>query len=86
MGITDIVSFEGSSVDELERDFREGVEDYLEMCQDMGKEPEKPFSGKVMVRMPSELHCALAVEAKRQKKSINTLLIELCRNAVEVPV
>ena len=84
MGITDVVGFEGSSVDELERDFHDAVDDYLETCLELDKEPERPFSGHFMVRLPSELHCAIAMEARRRRKSINALISEICEKAVGV--
>ncbi|MDI6795104.1 MAG: type II toxin-antitoxin system HicB family antitoxin [bacterium] len=59
LGITDVIGFEGTSVNELERDFTEAVTDYLETCREIGKEPEKPFSGRLAVRLPSEIHCAI---------------------------
>lgn len=82
LGITDVLGFEGTSVEELERDFHEAIDDYLETCREIGKEPEKPFSGHFMVRVPSELHCAIALEAKRQQKSINALITEICERTV----
>ncbi len=84
LGITDMIGFEGVSVDDLERDFREAVDDYLATCQEIGKEPEKPFSGRFNVRFPSELHCAIALKAKQQQKSINAWIAEVCEKAVEV--
>lgn len=68
-GISDIITFEGTSVAELEKDFRSAVDEYLKTCKEIGREPEKPFSGRFMVRVPSELHCAIALAAKREHKS-----------------
>lgn len=82
LGITDVIGFEGTSVSELEKDFREAIDDYLETCQEIGKEPEKPFSGRFVLRVPSELHCAIALEAKRQNKSINKWITDTCRHKV----
>ncbi len=82
LGITDVIGFEGASVSELEKDFREAIDDYLETCQEIGKEPEKPFSGRFVLRVPSELHCAIALEAKRQNKSINKWITDTCRHKV----
>ena len=82
LGITDVIGFEGESVAELEQDFTSAIDDYLEMCQELGKEPEKPFSGRFMVRIPSELHCAIALEAKKENKSINSWIAEICERAV----
>ena len=47
----DGISFEGRTAEELKKDFQDGIDDYLAHCQDNGKEPEKPFSGKTVIRM-----------------------------------
>jgi predicted HicB family RNase H-like nuclease len=72
----DVITFQGRSVDELETAFRESIDDYLEWCAERGKSPDKPFSGKVVLRMPSPLHRRLAIEASRQGKSLNTVVLE----------
>ena len=51
----DVITFQGSSVDELTRAFEDSVDDYLEFCSSRGEEPEKPFSGKFLVRVPPEV-------------------------------
>ena len=84
MGITDVITFEGASVKELEKDFRSAVGDYLKTCNKMGREPENPFSGRFMVRVPPEMHCAIALAAKRERKSINTWVAEVCEKNVHV--
>lgn len=83
LGIADVIGFEGASVAELEKDFHDAVDDYLETCREIGKEPEKPFSGRFVLRISSELHCAIALEAKRRKKSINAWVADACRKAIE---
>ena len=82
MGITDVITFEGTSVNELEKDFRSAVDEYLKTCEKLGREPEKPFSGRFMVRVPPELHCAIALAAKRDRKSVNAWVAEICENHV----
>lgn len=82
LSITDLIGFEGESVSELEKDFCEAIDDYLETCQEIGKEPEKPFSGRFVLRVPSKLHCAIALEAKRQNKSINKWITDTCRHKI----
>ena len=82
LGIADIIGFEGDSVVDLEKDYINAIDDYLEMCHELGKEPEKPFSGKFIVRIPSELHCAIALEAKKGNKSLNSWITETCERAV----
>jgi predicted HicB family RNase H-like nuclease len=56
LGINDLISFEGSSVKELKGSFREAVEDYLALCTDLGKDPDKTYKGTFNVRVPSALH------------------------------
>ncbi len=58
------------------------VDEYLKTCKRIGREPEKPFSGRFMVRIPSELHCAIALAAKRERKSINAWIAEICEQNV----
>ncbi len=56
LGINDLVSFEGSSVKELKKAFKDAVEDYLETCLEIGKAPEKTYKGTFNVRVPVTLH------------------------------
>ncbi|MBS4099297.1 MAG: type II toxin-antitoxin system HicB family antitoxin [Sulfuricella sp.] len=70
-GIRDIVGFHGASVDELESAFREAVDDYLAMCEQLGQSPDKPASGKMMLRVPPEVHRAALVAAETSGVSLN---------------
>lgn len=72
----DVITFQGTSVEELEKAFRDSVDDYLAWCQELGEEPEKPFSGKFVVRIEPDLHRRLYLKASGSKKSINSLVIE----------
>ena len=72
----DVITFQGRSVAEIKKAFRESVDDYLQFCEARGEEPDKPFSGKLMLRMAPGLHRALAVAARREKKSLNSLIVE----------
>ncbi|MEZ4528791.1 MAG: type II toxin-antitoxin system HicB family antitoxin [Desulfobacterales bacterium] len=67
LGITDIIGFEGESVSELEQDFRNAVDDYLETCSEIEKKPEKPFSGKVTLEIPPDLLTSISIEAGRKE-------------------
>lgn len=71
VGIRDRVGFHGESVDELKKAFYDAVEDYLETCSAIGKEPQKPYSGKLMLRIPPELHANIAAAAQVKGQSIN---------------
>lgn len=72
----DVITFQGRSVQELERAFRESVDDYLQFCKSRNEEPEKPFSGNLMVRMSPALHRHIALEARRTGKSVNRYIID----------
>ena len=67
----DVLTFQGSAVDELEHSFQETVDDYLEWCAAEGAEPEKPYSGKFNLRLSPDLHRELALAAKKLDVSIN---------------
>lgn len=54
--LRDVVTFQGRSVEELEEAFRDSVDDYLEFCELRGEEPDKPFSGRHMLRVSPQLH------------------------------
>jgi predicted HicB family RNase H-like nuclease len=71
IGINDLVSFEGTTVPKLKAAFREAVEDYLETCKEIGKDPEKTYKGSFNVRIPSELHREAAKHAAMKNMSLN---------------
>jgi predicted HicB family RNase H-like nuclease len=70
-GIRDIVSFHGESVAELEAAFHESVDDYLAACATLGQSPDKPASGKMMLRVPPEVHRAALIAAETSGISLN---------------
>lgn len=70
----DVITFEGTTVEELEQAFRDSIDDYLEFCAERGEEADKPFSGRLMVRLSPELHRRLFVEARRSGKSLNQFI------------
>ena len=72
----DVITFQGTSVEDLQQAFRDSVDDYLDFCKERNEEPDKPFSGRLMVRLSSDLHRKLYVEAKRGGKSLNQLISE----------
>jgi len=82
LNIRDVVTFVGRSVDELQKAFHESVDDYLEYCRERGEEPEKPFSGKFVVRAPPELHRAASTAAARDGKSLNAWVVEQLSGSV----
>ncbi|MBV1906053.1 MAG: type II toxin-antitoxin system HicB family antitoxin [Pseudomonadales bacterium] len=70
-GIQDVVGFHAESVSELKQAFQESVDDYLKTCEAINKIPQKPYSGKLMLRIPPEIHAAVATAAQLSGKSIN---------------
>ncbi|MDR1607906.1 MAG: type II toxin-antitoxin system HicB family antitoxin [Deltaproteobacteria bacterium] len=81
LGIQDIITFHGDSVTEIHQAFEEAVDDYLDFCAKVGQAPQKPFSGKIMLRVPPEDHAKLALQAQVSGKSINALVIDALRQS-----
>ena len=81
--IDDLVTYEGETVEELENSFREMVEDYIETCNEIGKEPQKAYSGSFNVRTGAEIHQALVEIAALQHISLNKLITSIFKDYVE---
>lgn len=77
INIKDVVTFEGTNINEIKQAFRDSVDDYLDFCAERNEVPEKPYSGKFVVRTDPDLHKGIAVMAKKQGKSINALVNEI---------
>ena len=82
-GINDIVGFHGNSVDEVRKAFEQAVDFYLESCEKMGHEPNKPYSGRVTLRLPPELHAKLAVQAEMEGSSLNSWMVMALNKVIE---
>lgn len=82
LGIRDVVHFSGRSVDELRASFQDAVDDYLATCAEIGKEPDRPYSGKFVVRVSPEVHRLSEAAAKAKGKSLNAFASEALENAV----
>lgn len=83
INIRDVITFEGESVEELKRAFEDSVDDYLEFCVARGEDPEKPFSGKFVVRLSPEIHRKAFLKARLSDKSLNKWVNEVLEKAVE---
>lgn len=79
-GIRDMITFHGESVQDVRQAFEEAVDFYLASCAERGEAPNKPFTGRFMVRISPELHSAIAMAARRNHKSINAWIAETCGN------
>ena len=82
-GIQDFITFHGHSVEELRTAFQEAVDDYIEACAKVGRPPNKPYSGKLVLRLPPATHARLAVQSQISGKSINTLVVEALNASVK---
>lgn len=83
INVRDVITFEGISVDEIQKAFRESVDDYLDFCAQRGESPEKPFSGKFVIRLPAELHRKAYIQAKLEDKSLNGWVTEVLQTVLE---
>jgi predicted HicB family RNase H-like nuclease len=81
VGINDIVGFHAESVAELQAAFRESVDDYLDVCEKLGQSPNKPASGKMVLRIPPEIHTAAMTAAKLAGLSLNKWAADVFRKA-----
>lgn len=82
-GLRDSVSFHGRTVDELRAAFVEAVDDYLETCKRVGKPPQKPYSGQLMVRVDPQVHAKAAMAAELAGASLNKWAEAALREAAE---
>ncbi|PZD74398.1 hypothetical protein C1752_01273 [Acaryochloris thomasi RCC1774] len=74
VGTRDVIVFDGQTVDELESSFQAVIDEYLEDCQRVGKDPDKPCSGRFNLRIPPELHRKAVQKAQIKGVSLNTLV------------
>lgn len=82
-GISDVVGFHGDTVAELRAAFKEAVEDYLETCRKIGRSAQKPYSGRLMLRIPPELHARASFAAQVSGKSLNQWAVDALKRAVQ---
>jgi predicted HicB family RNase H-like nuclease len=81
-GIQALISYEGKTGRELEKDFKEAIEDYLSTCRENGMIPGKPYKGNFNVRISSELHRKASLLAIKDKMSLNSFVAESIREKV----
>ncbi|MBE6040178.1 MAG: type II toxin-antitoxin system HicB family antitoxin [Clostridiales bacterium] len=76
IGITDSLNFHGYSVDELEENFRQSVDNYIELCKKLGKDPEREYRGSLNIRLTPVLHRSAALFSAEDKISINQFIVD----------
>ena len=82
IGINDRITYEGDSVQSLRQDFMAAVDDYINVCAELGKEPEKAYKGTFNVRIEPALHRQLVVYSSSHGKSLNAAVEEAISNYV----
>jgi len=81
LGITDSITFEGETVAGLTQDFHNAIDDYLKDSAATGRQAQKPASGKLMLRVPPEVHGSALIAAKVAGKSLNQWATEVLAEA-----
>jgi len=80
-----MITFEAESVGELEQAFHDSVDDYLEFSAELGREPERSFSGKFNVRVPPDLHRRIVYRAELDNMSMNSWFVRTLASSVAKP-
>jgi len=84
LGMTkDSITYEGNTVEELENDFRDAVESYLEGCKEIGIKPRKGYNGVLNIRIPSDVHSRIALYAENHGTSINAFIRDSIERRLE---
>ena len=84
LGMRTMISFHGETVVELRQAFEAAVDEFLADCEEQGVKPEKPASGKLMLRVSPEIHGAALVAAQASGKSLNQWASEVLQEAAHV--
>lgn len=82
----DVITFQGKSVAELRKAFRESIDDYLAFCAERGEEPDKPFSGQFVTRISPDLHRRVSIAASLTGKSLNAWVAEQLQAVIDMPI
>ncbi len=82
--VNEVVTFEGESVSDLKRALADAVDQYLAFCRERGEKPDRPFSGRMLVRMDPQTHRAVATAAAREGQSLNAWTVEVLERAALV--
>ena len=86
VGTRDVIFFEGTSVDQLNTEFCFSIDDYLAVCAERGREPDRPYSGRIPLRIRPSVHRAATVAARAEGKSLNAWIAETVEEAAKYTV
>ncbi|NQV14808.1 type II toxin-antitoxin system HicB family antitoxin [bacterium] len=78
----DVITFQGTSVEDIQIAFRDSIDDYIEFCAERGEKSDKPFSGKFVLRLPPPIHHQIYLKAVKSGKSLNKWVQETLENAL----
>jgi predicted HicB family RNase H-like nuclease len=82
IGLRDVITYQGKTTEEARRSFEESIDLYLETCAEEGIDPDKPYSGNLLIRTKAPIHRALVALAKTRGQSLNTLIDSILSKAV----
>jgi predicted HicB family RNase H-like nuclease len=82
VGTRDVITFQARTPKKLLQAFRDSVDDYLDFCKTRGEEPDKPFSGKFVIRTHPHMHRAMSLAAEREGESLNAWINAHLRPAI----
>ncbi len=83
LNVRDVISFHGESIEEVRLAFEEAINDYLTDCAEQGRDPDKPFSGKFVVRVNPDVHRQAAILAAREHVSLNAWLASAVEEKIQ---
>ncbi len=82
VGLRDVITFQGTTTEQIKKEFEISIDGYLEWCKELGQLPEKPFSGNLSLRIKPDLHAKLTVEAKYAGVSLNNFIDNSLRKTI----
>ena len=83
-GLRDVVTFQGRTVDEVKTSFRESIDDYLDYCASRGETPDKPYSGRFLLRVDPALHRKLVELSAEEGESLNNWISSRLSRLMEI--
>jgi predicted HicB family RNase H-like nuclease len=75
LGIRDVVTFQGQSVEDLRRAFEQSIDDYLEFCRERGEEPDRAPPGHLVLDVPPSLHRQISAAAELAGQDVNVWIL-----------
>lgn len=80
LGIKDIIDFHGESVESIQKEFKVSIDEYIKACRKLGREPNKPRQGKIILTLPVEIEAGLEQVIEETGKSANTLILNAVKD------